>query len=79
VTDREQRIRDIAYFLWLEEGRPEGEAERHWRAAEGLVGAEPEGVDLVASEPEEQARVEGDLPREPKKKEPLSIATVGSD
>jgi hypothetical protein len=78
MIDREQRIRDIAYFLWLEEGRPEGEAERHWRKAEGLVGSEPEGVDLVASEPEEQARVEGDLPSEPTKK-PVSIAAVGSD
>ena len=22
MTDREQRVREIAYFLWLEEGRP---------------------------------------------------------
>jgi hypothetical protein len=68
MTDREQRIRDIAYFLWLEEGSPEGRAERHWLEAEGLVG----------SEPEEEARVEGELPAE-LKKEPASIATEGSD
>jgi hypothetical protein len=37
MTDRKQRIREIAYFLWLEEGCPEGEADRHWLAAEGLV------------------------------------------
>jgi hypothetical protein len=36
MEDREQRIREIAYFLWLEEGSPEGEQERHWRAAEAL-------------------------------------------
>ena len=30
VTDRNDRVREIAYFLWLEEGCPEGEAERHW-------------------------------------------------
>ena len=79
MSNREQRIRDIAYFLWVEEGRPEGGAERHWRAAEDLVNSRPDGEDLVASQPEEQARVEGDLPREPKKKKPLSTAALGSD
>ena len=49
MTNRDQRIRDIAYFLWLEEGSPEGGAERHWLEAEGMVD----------SEPEEEARVEG--------------------
>jgi Protein of unknown function (DUF2934) len=68
MTDREQRIRDIAYFLWLEEGSPEGRSERHWLEAEGLVD----------SEPEEEARVEGELPAE-LKKEPSSIAAAGSD
>lgn len=28
--DREERIRDAAYFLGLEEGCPEGQADRHW-------------------------------------------------
>ena len=41
MTDRDQRIREIAYFLWLEEGSPEGEADRHWLAAEGLIEDEP--------------------------------------
>jgi hypothetical protein len=26
----EERVRAIAYALWLEEGRPEGRAETHW-------------------------------------------------
>ena len=68
MTDRDRRIRDIAYFLWLEEGSPEGGAERHWHEAEGMIG----------SEPEEEARVEGELPAE-LKKEPSSIAAAGSD
>jgi hypothetical protein len=38
--DREQRIREIAYRLWEEEGRPEGGAERHWFAAEAVFNAE---------------------------------------
>jgi hypothetical protein len=33
MTDRDERIRELASFLWLEDGRPEGEAERHWLAA----------------------------------------------
>ncbi len=41
MTDRNDRIRESAYFLWLEEGRPEDAAERHWLAAEGLIEAEP--------------------------------------
>ena len=37
MNDREDRVRELAYFLWLEEGCPEGEAERHWRDAELIV------------------------------------------
>jgi hypothetical protein len=54
-TDRTDRIREVAYFLWLEEGCPEGEAERHWLAAETLV----------ESEPLERKRIEGEPPGEP--------------
>ena len=41
MTDRDERIRELAYFLWLEEGRPEGEAERHWLAAETIIRVRP--------------------------------------
>jgi hypothetical protein len=37
MDDREQRIREIAYFLWEEEGFPHGRAEQHWAAAEAIV------------------------------------------
>ncbi len=67
MTDREQRIRDTAYFLWLEEGSPEGRAERHWLEAEGMVSAEPEDEGL-----------EGEPPSGTKKP-PSSIAALGSD
>lgn len=54
MADRDDRIRELAYLLWLEEGYPEGQAERHWLAAEILIdsgrlesepieGAEPPG------------------------------------
>ena len=55
TTDRNDRIRDIAYFLWLEEGRPEGAAERHWLAAETLLDFDPV----------ERKRIEGEPPGEP--------------
>ena len=36
----EDRIRDVAYSLWLEEGQPHGRAEAHWLKAVDLVNAE---------------------------------------
>jgi Protein of unknown function (DUF2934) len=68
MTDRDQRIRDIAYFLWLEDGCPEGEHERHWQTAEGLVDSEP--VEGEANE--------GEASNAPKKPFP-SATTSGSD
>jgi Protein of unknown function (DUF2934) len=55
TPDRNDRIREIAYFLWLDEGRPEGEEARHWVAAEALL----------ESEPEQRKRIEGEPPGEP--------------
>ena len=37
MTEHSDRVREMAYFLWLEEGCPEGEAERHWLAAKTLL------------------------------------------
>lgn len=34
VEDPTGRIREHAYFMWEQEGRPEGRAEEHWHAAE---------------------------------------------
>lgn len=31
------QIREIAYFLWLQEGCPEGRADEHWTLACGLL------------------------------------------
>src|SRR5271157_4658682 len=42
MTNRERRIREIAYHLWEQEGRPEGESHSHrlWLAAEAQFEAE---------------------------------------
>jgi hypothetical protein len=63
TPDRNDRIREVAYFLWLDEGRPDGEHERHWSTAEGLLVSEPEEVE--ESEPERRKRIEGEPPGEP--------------
>jgi Protein of unknown function (DUF2934) len=58
MTDRENRIRERAYFLWLEEGCPEGQAERHWQAAEGIL--DPDALERKMTEGEPP----GDEPEE---------------
>jgi hypothetical protein len=45
-AELEQRIRERAYFLWQEEGCPEGRAEEFWDRARALEpGANPPGDD----------------------------------
>lgn len=33
LSDADYDIRELAYQIWESEGRPEGEAERHWEMA----------------------------------------------
>jgi hypothetical protein len=37
IASRDQRIADLAYRMWEEDGRPEGRAEAHWLRAAVLV------------------------------------------
>jgi hypothetical protein len=37
MHDDEARLKEIAYLIWEEEGRPPGQAERHWRMAQSVV------------------------------------------
>ena len=69
MSGRNDRIRESAYFLWVDEGRPEDAAERHWLAAEGLI----------EDEPLENETNEGKTRDEPKKRSPSTTETVGSD
>ena len=34
MTDRDQQLRDRAYKIWEDEGRPEGSHEDHWQRAQ---------------------------------------------
>jgi hypothetical protein len=47
---RRSRIERLAHQIWESEGRPEGQAERHWSMAERLVEVEEEeaGAALAA-------------------------------
>lgn len=38
--DPEQRVRELAYHLWLEEGKPQGRAQAHWDKARELAAIE---------------------------------------
>jgi hypothetical protein len=68
MTDRDDRIRELAYFLWLEEGCPEGQAERHWSTAEALF----DSGDL------ERKRLEGEPPGDPAGNSPPVSALPGN-
>ncbi|MDF3011985.1 MAG: hypothetical protein K0Q78_189 [Cellvibrio sp.] len=33
----ERDIRELAYYLWLSEGKPDGQSSRHWQIATKMV------------------------------------------
>lgn len=37
---RSERVQQLAHQIWEAEGRPDGQAQRHWQMAERLVAAE---------------------------------------
>lgn len=43
-ADRERRVRDRAYVIWVEAGCPEGQADEHWRRAAEAVDQETAAV-----------------------------------
>jgi hypothetical protein len=56
MTDKERRTREIAYFIWEREGRPEGQADRHWQEASRVVEHEDAARENVEGEPQEGER-----------------------
>lgn len=45
--DTETRIRERAYALWDQDGRPEGRAEEYWEKARRLIEAEDDSRPLT--------------------------------
>jgi hypothetical protein len=38
--DMEERIRERAFHIWIQEGRPEGRDKEHWELAKAQIAAE---------------------------------------
>jgi len=57
MPDNEARLKEIAYLIWEKEGRPPGQANRHWRMAQSAIQQE-EGEQL------QRKIVEGEPPGE---------------
>jgi len=71
-VDVEQRIRDRAYAIWLEQGCPEGRDGDHWLQAERDIAAKAESVAVPATK----------APRKSVKKakaEPAAVASAPAD
>ena len=66
MTNRERLIREIAYDLWEQEGRPEGHSERLWLAAEARFETEIAERRDDRSEPPAEPAVE--TPHRPTKR-----------
>ncbi|MEN5366129.1 DUF2934 domain-containing protein [Stenotrophomonas sp. TWI273] len=43
-VQKQYRTQELARQIWEAEGRPDGQADRHWRMAEQLVAAEIEAA-----------------------------------
>jgi hypothetical protein len=64
--EKEQAIREAAYFIWERAGRPEGCAQRHWQQAiRETVGEDPDQRETESFEDEEKVlagRPDADMP-----------------
>jgi hypothetical protein len=61
MNDWEDRIRERAFHIWLNEGRPHGQAERHWHLAKLAMESEPSS-DGLRSTGDSSAEIESDAP-----------------
>ena len=74
MVQRERRIEEIAYALWEQEGRPDGQADRFWHAAVTQFEAEVARAELSAAVAEARSESAG-----AKKREPAKAAAVGGE
>ncbi len=37
MLNQQQHIQELAYYLWLSEGKPDGQSERHWQIASKMA------------------------------------------
>lgn len=55
MADREDRIREEAYQIWLSEGRPEGRAEVHWAEAKEIIALKDGALQSSLQDPSDTA------------------------
>ncbi len=85
MDDREQRIRQRAHQIWLDEGSPEGRSRDHWETAEAAIDAEDAVAALApmnkpAKPKAERGRSISDpSPKSPKPAKDLSDVAVSLD
>tara|TARA_R100000656_G_scaffold87138_1_gene63296 strand:- start:501 stop:704 length:204 start_codon:yes stop_codon:yes gene_type:complete len=50
-----QEIRELAYYLWISEGKPDGQANKHWQMAIKLAAEQRRGraEDKTSTDPSE--------------------------
>lgn len=68
MDDLEQRIREHAHRIWLEEGCPSGREEAHWDMARELVAIEDNQRDATRPNP---VKTEGEEAVHPEPVEPI--------
>ena len=56
MPDREHRVREIAHWLWEQEGRPSDQDKRHWTAAEQIVDAQERTPDAPTARDQAKAK-----------------------
>ena len=66
--DKEQRIREEAYHIWVAEGRPDGRHEEHWRKARALVSKAAASPKLPKAKAKGVAKAASDKKRAVRKK-----------
>lgn len=62
TPSREERIGKLAYQIWEEEGRPEGQQEDHWYRASTMVDTEEQAAGQTEPLPSYLSRVADDMP-----------------
>lgn len=66
TNDRQERIRNRAHQIWLQEGQPAGQHERHWHQATADVGEEDAAGMSTAKKPARKAVGAGKAKAAPK-------------
>lgn len=51
LGQHQQQIQEIAYYLWVSEGKPDGQSERHWQIASRMAEEEVKGQQKRSVDP----------------------------